>query len=154
MSTESDLSQRVFEPSPNHQIPLKGLRPPGPGVLPFSWSCLAKSTSILISAGLGPKAVFVQVNPVWVVLGCLVGSIQPCPAIKSELISSQCGPANTANGHHSALWALSASTFPLNTLCWHIFSHTLLFTLRHAEHWVKIKKLGVSVNRGIAHGGT
>ena len=50
MSTESDLSQRVFEPSPNHQIPLKGLRPPGPGVLPFSCNCLAKFTSILISA--------------------------------------------------------------------------------------------------------
>ena len=42
--------KRVLEPSPNHQIPLKGLRPPRPGVLPFSSTFLDKITSLIIFA--------------------------------------------------------------------------------------------------------
>ena len=42
--------KRVLGPSPNHQIPLKGLRPPRPGVLPFSSTFLDKITSLIIFA--------------------------------------------------------------------------------------------------------
>ena len=89
--------KRVLEPSPNHQIPLKGLRPPRPGVLPFSSTFLDKITSLIIFALTDLAFAKGGLCPSQLCLGCgwqssIQLSIPVRGGIKSELISSQCGP--------------------------------------------------------------